>query len=80
MPAGVGEVPAPADYQHVELEVLGSVREIHAGDAGLGEAWEIYAPGTEAHAAIEAATGDVFSSVVTRLDFPTALRYQSEEK
>jgi hypothetical protein len=46
----------------------------------LGEAWEIYAPGTEAHTAIEAATGAVFSSVVTRVDFPTVLKYMSEKK
>jgi len=46
---------------------------------GLGDAGEIYAPGTEAHTALEAATGDVFSSVVPRVSFPTVLRYMSEE-
>jgi hypothetical protein len=46
----------------------------------LGEAWEIYARGTEAHTAIEAATGGVFSSVVTGVEFPTVLKYLFEEE
>lgn len=44
----------------------------------LGEAWDIYAPGTDAHTAIQEATEDVFSCVVTRVSFPTVLRYMPE--
>jgi hypothetical protein len=45
----------------------------------LGDAWEIYAPGTEASEAIRKITGDVFSSEVKEVNFVTVRRYKSEE-
>lgn len=44
----------------------------------LGVAWEMYAPGTEAHEAIEKIIGDVFSSEVREVGFVTVRRYMPE--